>query len=104
MKVTMGEYSVATTNRFALQIDEDEDLYELLKQKEEQKKKKEEAPPPEPVKTKGKEKKSSKVARMERQAKSVAAAESKVQSNGPATHYRNDGMYVEAFYLWWLTG
>jgi len=31
--VKMGEYSVATNNRFALTIDEDEDLYEPLKNK-----------------------------------------------------------------------
>lgn len=40
----MGDYSVATTNRFALSVDEDEDLYELLeKQQEEKKRKQEEA-------------------------------------------------------------
>lgn len=90
----MGEYSVATTNRFALTIDEDEDLYELLKQKEEQKKKKEEAPAPEPVKskTKGKDKKSksSRVA-TSTSAKTAGPIEPKQQSNGPSNYYsRND--------------
>lgn len=40
--VKMGEYSVATNNRFALTIDEDEDLYELIEKQEEEKKRKEE--------------------------------------------------------------
>lgn len=38
----MSEYSVATTNRFALSVSDDEDLYELLEKQQEEKKRKEE--------------------------------------------------------------
>lgn len=88
----MGEYSVAINNRFALAVDEEEDLYELLEKQQEEKKLKEQLAAEQAAKaklTKGKPAKSAK-SNTKRILK-TNDTNTNTQTNSRTAYPRNDG-------------
>ena len=92
----MGEYSVATNNRFALTLDEDEDLYELVAKQEEEKKRKDELAAEKAAQAKVAQTKNKSKSAKSNTKRTMKANDNNTQQTNRTTNYnnRNDGMYL----------